>query len=533
MKLKEKRKRWRDPLFLRTLTVVMLFWALLMAILTVNNYAYAQYTLKHNQSEILDSIIMNAQLVFEGTADWGRKPAIITSRLSGESFYRNYALGVYRLYDEDGSELARSQLARGSAVIDASGSYSLYFHFDPVFSKEEHLAFARLLRDESRNFTSFYGYGSPETYGEVTGILDEETRVMLPQKLVYHYEDGDVILVDSKNAMFDGAELTTVRFDSAQVYSSLVDAQLSPEKLWDMYWEADAVLDELVTEHQPSTRSGASRVDGNVLARVAHYYGLSGYPIGYAYIYTPWSMATSGLQPIYVLTFVTALLAAVWISRMQKRSMQRERDLTRAMAHEFKTPAAVIHAYAEALREDIAPQRREEYLTTLMDEADRMGGMVNELLELSRLNGAQTAQVWEEVALKPLVEACFERLRLPMEERGLTLELNLVPAFCQGDSKRLERAVSNLALNALHHAQPGPVHVMLGADGLLVVENRCLPISEDRLERLWEPFYKGDASHSGEGSGLGLAIVKNIVELHGGSCWAVLTQNGIRFCVHL
>ena len=530
--MREKLKRRLDPLFLRTLIVVLLFWALLMTVLTVNNYDRVKQSMEHSRAEMLDSIIMNAQLVFEGTADWERKPAILTGRLSDAAFYSHHSLGVYRMYYEDGSELARSQMTRGSVVPEGEGAYSLYLHFDPVFSAEEHLAFARLLREGDTKVNHFYGYDSSD-YGEVTGILDEETRVMLPQKLVYYYEDSAVTLVDSSNPMFEDAQLTTVRFDAANVYSSLVDSELSPEKLWDMYWEADAVLDELVAEHRPSTSSGASRSGGNVRSSVGHYYGLSGYPIGYAYIYTPWSMAVSGLQPIYILTFLTAMFAAVWISKMQKNSMQKERDLTRAMAHEFKTPAAVIRAYAEALREDIVPQRREEYLATLMDEADRMGGMVNELLELSRLNGAQTAQVWEEVALKPLVENCFERLCLPMKERGLTLELNLVPAFCQGDPRRLERVISNLALNALHHAAPGPVRVKLAADGLLVVENRCGKISEDALERLWEPFYKGDDSRSGEGSGLGLAIVKNIVELHGGSCRAELFRDGIRFIVHL
>ncbi len=529
--MKKKLRKWVDPLFMRTLTVVLLFWGLLMAVLTVNNSDRVSQSMEHSRSEMLDSIIMNAQLVFEGTADWELKSTILTSRLSDAAFYYHHSLGVYRMYFEDGSELARSQLTRGSVVPEGEGVYSLYLHFDPVFSKEEHIAFARLLREGDTRMIHFYGYDSPD-YGEVTGILDEKTRVMLPKKLVYHYEDGDVTLMDSANPMFEGAELTTVPFVAANVYSALTDDQLSPEKLWEMYRKADEKLDELVADHRPSTSSGASLRGGNVKASVGHYYGLSRYPIGYAYIYSPWEMAVSGLKPVYGMTFLAALLAAVWISRMQKTSMQKERDLTRAMAHEFKTPAAVIRAYAEALRENIAPERREEYLTTLMDEADRMGTMVNELLELSRLNGAQTAQVREEVALKPLVGHCFERLRLPMEERGLTLELDLVPAFCQGDSKRLERAVSNLALNALHHAQPGPVRVMLGADGLLMVENRCEPISEQTLERLWEPFFKGDRSHSGEGSGLGLAIVKNIVEGHGGSCRAEGTSSGIRFVVH-
>ena len=132
--MKAKVKQWFNPLFLRTLTVVLLFWALLMIVLTVNHYDKMEQSLRHNQKEMLDDIMINTQLVFDGEADWGRKPTIIAGRLSGWSYYSHYALGVYRIYYEDGSELARSQLTRGSVAPEGTGTYSIYLHFDPVFS---------------------------------------------------------------------------------------------------------------------------------------------------------------------------------------------------------------------------------------------------------------------------------------------------------------------------------------------------------------------------------------------------------------
>lgn len=366
----------------------------------------------------------------------------------------------------------------------------------------------------------------------MTGIIDG--CVIYPQKLVYHYSDGPVVLVDSSHAMFNAAELTTLKFDSALISSPIAWSDLTVKTKLELYHRANELLDKKLESLTPATnRSGTLHAkDGK--ARITTFkQTLPDYPVGYAYAYIPWRMATRGLEETYITTFVMALAAAAFISSIQTRAMKKERDLTRAMAHEFKTPAAVMRAYAEALREDVAPERREEYLNTLMEEADRMGNMVNELLELSRMNGAEPVKVREPVDLKAVVEQSFERLRLPMEERGLELNLHLEQTECLGDEKRLERAVSNLALNVLHHAQPGPVQVILTKERILSVENCCPPISPQILARLWEPFYKGDKSRTGEGSGLGLAIVDNIVRLHGGTCTVESTQAGVRFSIHL
>ena len=528
-----KKKQRFTPFFRRTLCVILSFWFILMLVLTVMHYDKIKTSVEEHQQSNAQSVRVNSQLTIEGNATWERKPAILSNWMSGHSYYSHHSLAVYRLYDENGKELARAQLTRGSITPMGTGTYSVFLHFDPFFSKEDHIEFAKRLvraRRDGLNLTSFYGHSSP-AYGEVTGIMVE--NVMLPQKLVYYYEDQTVTLMESHNPMFDGVELTTMQFDHANVDSALADDEMPPEKIWDLYWKADALLDKLVAQHTPSTQGGYTLLGNNAKARVGNYYDLPGYPLAYSYVYTPLTIMTDGLELIYVLTFLDALLIAWYISHTQRTFQERERELTRAMAHEFKTPAAVIRAYAEALEAGVAPQRRSEYLHTLMDEADRMGSMVNELLELSRLTGSSHPLDKKEVDLRELTQRCFERLRLPMEERGLHLELNLEPCTCVGDEKRLERAVSNLALNVLYHSDPGTVKVRLMAHRVLTVENPCPPIPEDVLRRLWEPFYKGEQSRSGEGSGLGLAIVENIVHLHGGECIADNTENGVRFRISI
>lgn len=105
-----------------------------------------------------------------------------------------------------------------------------------------------------------------------------------------------------------------------------------------------------------------------------------------------------------------------------------------------------------------------------------------------------------------------------------------------GDYFAAHGVCCDLAVNALRHAAPGPVRAELKRENgraVLTVENRCPTIPPEQLERLWEPFTKGDGSRSGEGSGLGLAVVRNIVALHGGSCAAQSAGDEICFRIEL
>lgn len=537
MSVKEKKQYWL--IFLRTLAAFLAFWLLMALVLTVNNWTGGKDAIGSDYHEVVNLAVWHVQMVLEGTAAPEDKPAIITWRLSTEAGYDGSCLSLSRVYDDQGDEAARSQLAMGSFSLPGTGVYDHYIFFDPVLTDAEQIALANLLRTEKVALNRFFGTEgglyedapNPGLYGEVTGI--QEGNVIYPQKLVYSYGDRTVTLMESDHPMFDTAELTTLRFDAALITSALAWGQPSPEELLKLYRRAEGALDELM-DRRSASEKWAGTQSGD--ACVASYSVIDGVPVARAYAYTPWRVATDGLGFSYVATLLAALLAAAVVSRMQIKSMKKEHQLTRAVAHELKTPAAVLRAYAEALSEDVAPESRQEYLDAIVEESDRMGVLVNELLDLSRLEGSAGTLTREPVDLTALVGEGFERLRVPMGERGLELELTLEPVTVDGDPKRLEQAVSNLAVNALHHASPGPVRAELkweNARAVLTVENRCPPLPPEELKRLWEPFAKGDASRSGEGSGLGLAVVRNIVALHGGSCRAERTPGGIRFRVEL
>ena len=218
--------------------------------------------------------------------------------------------------------------------------------------------------------------------------------------------------------------------------------------------------------------------------------------------------------------------------------LQRERSFTRGSAHELKTPLAVLRTHAEALREDIDPLKREQYLDIILDESDRMARLVGSLLELSRLEaGAELRR--EPIDLSSLVREVWSPLSLSLEQKNLTLSLELEDCSVEGDRERLRELADNLSSNALRHCAPGgQISVVLkGVEGgvRLTVENDGSPIPVEDLPHLFEPFYRGDPSRSRQsgGTGLGLAIVRAAVLAHKGRCGAENCPGGVRFWVFL
>lgn len=539
------------PLFLRTAARFLLLWALMVLLLSFRELDAQTARLKSGVSETRDFDLENCQLVLEGGSEPWNRPAILDDRMSAH--YASYgAVGVFRLYDTEGTELARSQLTYGSFSLPGKGVYDHFLNFDAVLTDDEQLALGRRLREE-RQLNRFYGtesglydgdLGSDEGVnftvglrGEVTGVV--EHNVVYPQKLVYYYEDRSVTLLDTDSSFFDGKTLTTFTSDSIQLSSILAWAETGPELTLKLFREAEARLENLVGDRLPSDYWVASTMGGSGYAQVGSSAPYDGLVLATGVSYRPTLMAIHDLISLYVITFLFTLLLAWFTARAQARSLQRERDLTNAVAHELKTPLALLRSYAEGLQEDIAPEKRAQYLDVIMDQSDQMAALVSSLLDLSRMKAGKTAFTPGPVALDQVVESVFRTLERPMETASVTLDLDLVPCTVSGEEGRLSLVVSNLAANALKHTPTGgEIRVSLqirGCFALLRVENDGEPIPEEALPRLFEPFYRSDTARDRRsgGTGLGLALVKETVALHGGACGVENLPHGVRFWVKL
>ena len=528
-------------LFTGTLPLFLLLWAGMMALLVGLN----GQKLKGEVQLAVQSACQNAesyyQSVWSGGATEARKPAILASWL-GNHFDNYDGVIQFRFYDSSGKELARSQLTNSRASLPGTGVYDWYLRLDAVLSPEEQVELARKLREEPR-LRFFRGLPrEPDTasdtdalWCDVVGVVDEEQQVIYPKTITHVYRDREVTLVDTDSSFFEGKELSTMRFEAVDLFSALEARNARPREMLDQWQEVEQEVDLLFEglNDLPDTFSSVS-----VSSNTACYPLSDGTLFGYGFSYTPFYQTIQDLKSTALFTLLAAIAMALFTDHRQRQALQRERDFARAAAHELKTPLAVLRAHAEALREDIAPEKREQYLDVVLSESDRMTTLVGRLLELARPQAKEKLHK-EPVDLAALVQEVFAPLSLPLEQNNLHLHLELEEVSLTGDRAQLREAVENLASNALRYAASGgTIRVTVepwGSRVRLTVYNDGPNIPSEDLPRLWEPFYRADPSRSRDsgGTGLGLAIVQNTVEAHGGRCWAENRPVGVAFVMEL
>jgi len=220
-------------------------------------------------------------------------------------------------------------------------------------------------------------------------------------------------------------------------------------------------------------------------------------------------------------------------------SDRTRRQLLADVSHELKTPLAAVRGYVETLampevRLDDDTRRR--YLDIVGEETIKLEHIVGDLLDLARLESGGLTLACEAVPVARLYQRVADRHERELIEKQIALETTIAPGISDvwGDPARLEQALQNLVANALRHT-PDAGHITLAAEPAgekvrLVVRDSGPGILEEHLPRIFDRFYKADASrsdpYSKTGSGLGLSIVKAIIERHGGTVSAANAPGG-------
>jgi two-component system phosphate regulon sensor histidine kinase PhoR len=218
------------------------------------------------------------------------------------------------------------------------------------------------------------------------------------------------------------------------------------------------------------------------------------------------------------------------------------RDFVANVPHELRTPLAGIKAVVETLRDGALhdPAAADEFLGRVDAEVDRLVHLVEELLQLSRIESGAAPLHLAEVSPRTLLAACVDRFRHTAERAGVRLTLDTAEGLpmVRADAERLGQAVGNLIHNAIKFTPPGGSVTVSGSrmDGLvhLSVTDTGRGIDAADLPRIFERFYVADRARSGRGTGLGLAIVKHVVRAHGGTVEARSTPgHGSTFRISL
>lgn len=221
----------------------------------------------------------------------------------------------------------------------------------------------------------------------------------------------------------------------------------------------------------------------------------------------------------------------------EKKLTEMRKDFVAAVSHELKTPITLIEGYTQALNDDILEGEEKQYfIDVILDESKKMNNLVSDMLDLSQLESGNFKLVKEEFFLHELVNPVAKKFSSLLNEKSIKLRLNLIQNIkVNADWNRIEQVLTNYMTNAIRHTNNGGgISVsMIDSENTisLEVENTGTEIESSEISKIWDNFYKIDKSRTRKlgGTGLGLSIVKNIMLLHGGSCGAENTKNGVKF----
>ncbi len=229
-----------------------------------------------------------------------------------------------------------------------------------------------------------------------------------------------------------------------------------------------------------------------------------------------------------------------------QQDIERERQLEKTrkefisgVSHELKTPLSVIRSFAEGIKDGVSKDTT-YYTDVILEETENMNRLIVEMLELAKLESGTYKLDMTTFSIGELIQQVYTKLLFSMEEKHLQVNVDVDSSiFVNANRSRIEQVVVNLLSNAIRYTPDGEkIHVsVIELEDIVKVEieNTGNPIPEESLEKIWDRFYRLDASrsrHTG-GTGLGLSIVKNILDLHHAEYGVYNTTNSVVFYFNL
>ena len=212
-----------------------------------------------------------------------------------------------------------------------------------------------------------------------------------------------------------------------------------------------------------------------------------------------------------------------------KRLEDIRKDFVANVSHELRTPISSIKGYTETLLDGKVEDKDtvKEFLNIIHQDSNRLANLIDDLLDLSRIESGKMKMEFEPVDIKLTADRCVNVLERSAGDRSLTVKVNMPSGLpgVSGDEKRLSQVFVNLLDNAIKYTPEGGSITIAAAQKENVVQvdisDTGIGISEKDLPRIFERFYRVDKARSRElgGTGLGLSIVKHIVQAHNGQVW--------------
>jgi len=234
------------------------------------------------------------------------------------------------------------------------------------------------------------------------------------------------------------------------------------------------------------------------------------------------------------------------LKESQEEKLEHERanrELISNISHDLKTPITSVKGYVEGIMDGVAdtPEKMEKYIRTIYNKANDMDKLINELTLYAGIDTNRIPYNFQRINVADYFGDCIDEIGLDLDSRGIRLDyINLVSpdTVVIADPEQMKRVVNNIIGNSVKYMDKSEgsieIRILDEIDSIRVeIEDNGKGISPRDLSRIFERFYRTDASRNSSqgGSGIGLSIVKKIIEDHGGYIWATSTE-GEGTCFH-
>jgi len=386
--------------------------------------------------------------------------------------------------------------------------------------------------------------------GTMEGTYDD--IFLYPTKLTLYKDQEEVketkeFIPDIKNNIGDTEISNWVKDNCLSIGETCVDESIfDTKKNTKLYREAvslcnkfyNSITDFDTWKNSPSTYSDniftsyngdIGYIDSNHLAAAP-----------YIFVFHPVSLAMKALISVYLFAFLLYCVILIMLYKLiQKLKIQQisfennRKELVRAIAHELKTPLGIINSYTESLT-DLSEDNKKEYTSIIINEVQHMDKLIQDMLELSRLEANAKTLTYEEVELVSLTHSIFRRFDSVIKEQNITLKFDTPPeVIISADLVGIQTVLLNYITNAVKHAR-SLISISIQADEKSVtfnIVNDGNHILSRHINKVWDSFYKEDEArgHQFGSIGLGLSITKNILELHKMQYGCENIEGGVRF----
>ena len=227
--------------------------------------------------------------------------------------------------------------------------------------------------------------------------------------------------------------------------------------------------------------------------------------------------------------------------RLSKENEQKKNDLMVYLAHDIKTPLTSMIGYLSLLDEidDMPKSKRQKYIKIALEKSYKLEDLVNELFDITRFNSEKIVLMKEKINLVMMIEQIVDDFYPLLKENNKEIKIKSdEKVMLNADSNQLARVFNNVIKNAIFYSTDKEIIIEINKKedmANIVITNKGKEIPKEKLELLFEKFYRVDSSRTSKtgGSGLGLAIAKEITKLHGGNISAKSNKEHTKFLIDL